>query len=1126
MNNKNFNSNNQSTRSGYLDLNDHITHLQPYQKAGKLHARAAKSLFECPSCGGKLSVNRLNGEKFTCYGCGDRAAVRRAVLALAGSENDTRDEYWEQKKQEKAAQRAEAERIRTDRLKTSELRHQNWRSILENSFLSDKHRQEMLVRGYTPELLSKCNARSIGGGRVIPILDYLGRMVGGQIIRGKGEGKPWYGASGTNTLKETGEIPLTVIYPDKPKEIVEIDNLTGSNKRTGYIAIVESTGDKPWLCAHRQNMVTIGSSIVGSQPKDLKRTIEGIEAKFGWDEVIYVLMADAGAVLNKQVMTCYRNLAGQIKALDAELLIAWWHQVTKDLGDIDEISVDTPIKHISWEAFEKIANRLRWTQHCSLFNFKGFGEPPKVKTQLKNESTPEQIDRTYTTTAELESILITAIEHEFKAVLDISVTGSGKSTRAAEIQNVAGISKYLYLSQKHRNPTTPEVESRFTDVPSRHNGLFINPDKLTPLGNPYLQTSQPEGETYQRTQGNCHQADLHNKLRSKGYSIDGGENPICMACPLHDACVNSSGIGFGYKFERRNALASAQLRLSPYSAPSSGDGDESEGFDYSEALLIWDDQKIKYSNETTATREDLDRTVAKIAPIAPELLVTLKPLIVKLSGLFDGTERAKFGFSHNQIMDEIEISDCNRTLEQLRDILDPNLAEVIEDADGIDSSGMSTKDKKKWSKTINGANTEFRRQAKRENINTVGEMPSNWLVRTLEVITHKSGYLRFERGRLVVTQIDNYHRSICQAAKLNLFSDATANRQDLALELGIEPNEILIISQPIPKYDNLKIVQVTGMGNPTKDRRESMQGRLDALTLEIKDRHRSVGVIDKIRQQGQGLWYADSRGSNNYQDCDAMALIGAPVPNLGSLAAHFSVLVNRQVAPTDDDPEYRAYINRQIVSETVQGIGRLRAQHRSNTPLTIYWVCEREDLPVAEIVAAYPDCQFSQVDAIDICMAAASPDRQLKVRITEAIMRLHRAGTLTREKLAQLVDCSKSNLTHLFKLLGENFKQGSMVLLKALYSTIDLFKATTDEIPNSLLSDWDSLTESEPVEYVQILLADDRVSLPAKAEAVTQVIELLNPPQLRSLFKGLGAKVTQTVIDLLKLGLIDELEPI
>ena len=1114
-----------STRSGYIDLNDYITYFQPYHKAEKLYARADKNFFECPSCGGKLSISRSNGQKFTCYGCGDRAAIRKAVLALAGDDNNIRDEYLEQKRQEKASERAEVDRIQTARLKTSEQRHRDWTSILNGSFLTDKHRQDMLDRGYTRELIEKSNARSLRGGRVIPVLDYLGRMVGGQVIKGKGEGKPWYGASDTNKLKETGEIPLTVIYPDKPTETVVTDKLTGNHKLQGYIAYVESTGDKPWLCAHNQNMVTIGSSIVGSQPKDLERTVEGIKAKFGWDKVIHVLMADGESTINDNVMRCYRNLARQIKDLGAELLIGWWHQITKDIGDIDEISTDTLIKHISWEAFEKIARRLRWTQY-SFFNFKGFNKPPKVKTKLTNGYTLEQADYTYTSTAELESILSTAIEHKFKAVLDISVTGSGKSTRAAEIKNVAGISKYFYLSQKHRNPTTAEVESRFTDVPSRHNGLFINPNERTELGNPYLQTSQPQGQTYQQTRGNCHQADLHNKLRAKGYSIDGEENPICMACPSRDACTNSSGIGFGYKFERRTALESNLLRLSPQSAPvpATGDGDDIKGFDYSTSLLMWDDQKIKYSNETTATREDLDRTVAKIGPIAPELLVTLKPLLVKLIGLFDGTEKAKFGFSHHQIMDQIEISDCNQLLEQLRTILDPNLAEVIEETDGINSSGMNVKDKKKWSKAISGANTEFRRQAKRKNISTLGEMPSNWLVRALEVVSSGKGYLRFDRGHLVVTQLDTYHRSICQAAKLNLFSDATANRQDLALELGIEANEILVIFQPIPKYDNLKIIQVIGMNNPTKDRRDSMQYRIDAFTLEIKNRHRSVGIIDKIRKQGQGLWYAASRGSNDYQNCDALVLVGAPVPNLGILAANFSILINRQVAPTDDDPEYRAYLNRQIASETVQGIGRLRAQRRPDTPLTIYWVCEREDLPVAEIVAAYPGCQFSQVDAIDICMAAASPDRQLKVRITEAIMRLYEAGTLTREKLAQLVDCSKANLTHLFKLLGEDFKQGSMVLLKALYSRIDLFKSTTDEIPNSLLSDWESLAESEPVEYVQTVLANDEVSLQAKAEAATQVIKLLNPPQLRNLFKGLGAKVTQTVIDLLKLGLMDELE--
>ncbi len=323
-----------------IDLHEYRDRLDPYQNA---KGRFKRGYYHCPACrDGKLTIDKRDGTKFTCHtGCGDRSAIRKAVVGADYTPNP----HWERIRAEKAA----AEQHRIANLKSSAERHIEWLDITSKLPLSDKHRQQMLDRGYTTELIELSKARSASRGRVIPVLDYLGRMVGGQLIIGKGEGKPWYGESGTNHLKETGEIPLTVIYPKTPQH--------------GVIAYVESTGDKPWLCADMRGVVTIGSSIIGSQPIDLTRSIDGIKAKFGWDTIKHVLMADGGSVSNDGVMRCYRNLNAQIEAIGGELLVGWWGQYEK-IGDIDEIPADKKINYITFKQFERIGEDRR--MYCGL----------------------------------------------------------------------------------------------------------------------------------------------------------------------------------------------------------------------------------------------------------------------------------------------------------------------------------------------------------------------------------------------------------------------------------------------------------------------------------------------------------------------------------------------------------------------------------------------------------------------------------------------------------------------------------------------------------------------------------------------------------------------------------------
>ena len=272
----------------------------------------------------------------------------------------THSDEWQQKRDARENEKVEAERVRIARLQPAEVRNRDWLTTVAMLQLNDRHRQEMLDRGWTPELIEQSNARSTSKGRVIPITTVEGLMVGSQAI--SSSGKLWYGAAGTNQLSETGELPLAVIQPPNPHQTV--DKL---GQITGYIAYTESACDKPWLCAQLRNYITIGSTNIGSQPKDLERSIATIKTKYGWTEVKHVLMADGAALVNKHVMGNYRKLNEQIKGLGGELLVGWWGQYTKSVGDIDEISVDVEIKFISFEKFERYgADRQQYLELTQL----------------------------------------------------------------------------------------------------------------------------------------------------------------------------------------------------------------------------------------------------------------------------------------------------------------------------------------------------------------------------------------------------------------------------------------------------------------------------------------------------------------------------------------------------------------------------------------------------------------------------------------------------------------------------------------------------------------------------------------------------------------------------------------
>jgi hypothetical protein len=327
-----------------INLSDYAHLLTPSKKR-------IKNRFECPNCKkDKLEINPRNGLEFSCFGCGDRSAIRKAVLDLSGENrmSDADRDAAEAKRAEANRKAEEVEQIRISKLKTSDDRHADCQKIIDDprNKLTEKARAEMKKRGWTDEWIEKSNARSVGyngQNRTIFATDFSRRMVGGQQILA-GSSKNWVGLPGTNQLRETGELPLTVVYPDKPVY--------------GVVAHTESLLDKPWLTAQNLNVVAIGSSNVGSQPNDLKRSLAGIKERMGWDKLVVHLMPDAGMFDNKGVQSNYIRLCQQIIDLGYEIKIGYWNQYLKSDGDIDEIDSNR-IKYIEFDRYLKRASDYR-----------------------------------------------------------------------------------------------------------------------------------------------------------------------------------------------------------------------------------------------------------------------------------------------------------------------------------------------------------------------------------------------------------------------------------------------------------------------------------------------------------------------------------------------------------------------------------------------------------------------------------------------------------------------------------------------------------------------------------------------------------------------------------------------
>jgi len=711
-----------------------------------------------------------------------------------------------------------------------------------------------------------------------------------------------------------------------------------------------------------------------------------------------------------------------------------------------------------------------------------------------------------------------AYEKGYNYVLDTTPTGHFKSHDAGNINlETFGIdpndkdnkTRIFYLSPEHRNPTTATVETNYVDLEARHPGLNYDTDRKTALGKPHLVRAKNQTPDIP---SNCPENQTFLTVAELGLSVFGGkDSPICQSCPL----LNQ---GCSFLQNRRNTLTNERLIRADINSihPSSED------------ILILDDLKIENTHQMTVEINDVLMMVGKLQLRADHrIFKILRPILVEIyKGLLAvTTEKHKYGISHREVMklmpsdDEINqliwehYSDdwlaCDNVwgtpiyhYEMINGV--PTATKII----GENFIAPSLNDLKNecykilenYAKFINGLQTpEEKQQAIKDNV-----IPP-WLPSLIDCLTgNKRINLRIDHGKLTITKLSKRHRNIIKSAGFSIALDATQNKRDYALSLGVSPGEILEISEIKRPTPNLTIHIIKGMGRGGKQRRDTMQERINIAINAIAKLHpgQKIGLIDHksainaydANSLKLGYWHKDTRGSN---------------PNLGQVAAEYQTLTGYSPTPDQRTGRYGDWVNRKIEAELIQYGGRPRAHLRPTEELHCYFVADLDDDAISAIRLAYPTATVITEDIYDIAPGAASKGVQTERGIIEALWSSVKSGVVaTIDTIAQAVGITKGGIS---KCLKDRLGIGFRVVKKSL---LLLYRAINNK---SKLSELDEESKYIALEYLpnvvrdlengQITPADVVVEMitTAKAFGERQFRHILAATPIKTLCKLLGA---------------------
>ena len=640
-------------------------------------------------------------------------------------------------------------------------------------------------------------------------------------------------------------------------------------------------------------------------------------------------------------------------------------------------------------------------------------------------------------------------------ILDNSVVGQGKSTdsgrKLAEAIGITPDSKerLFNLASNHRNPTTPEVEEFFTDLPARHNGLISDESKLTALGNPYIRNPQ-KNET-PNIPGNCPETDTFRLIENQGRIVHGGkDSPICENCPRFQGCE--------FLTARRETLAGQYIRAHLDQMPKPGQGD----FGFIDEAGT----SLKPTKTYEVTADKLQDVAHKLRLIDSQLEALLWPFIsILIQAVTE--EKGKHGINHNQILAKMpsitEIlwnHDQDEWLKSDDPWTIPNLREIKQKVDELLKPNLQS--------LLEGRNTPEEKQRAIAN-----NLTFNWLSHLLDALDGKKKISLQIKGGVLKITVPNYrHRSIIKGFEGVVFADATLSTHDLTKNIGINSDECLAIKQETPDFSNLTINFVSGLGRCGQQREHfnsdgeieqsiySLQNRLNVLIDAINAKYSPEakgGFLEKKsclhhnekKFAVAGYNFNDNRGSNKFKDCDYLTIAGNLAPNLGQMAAEWQAMTGKPVSPAILTGSYGAWVKRQIEAEMIQAVGRLRAHLRPDKKLDVWLLSDWDDSLKTRLLEYFKGATIKTVEAYDLTPAAAKKGEQTQRGIVAAVWSAVQSGVKTSiDEIAATVEVSKGRVSQICSPFGgfKKLKKSLVLLLEAINSKTKLSNLPSDAL--------------------------------------------------------------------------------
>ncbi|HHP7244300.1 MAG TPA: hypothetical protein ACFE0H_06405, partial [Elainellaceae cyanobacterium] len=826
-------------------------------------------------------------------------------------------------------------------------------------------------------------------GYLCPIYDIKGRITGFQVRnRALEPNTPKYywltsktksSPDGATPHLGNGELPLAVYSPNQPPQ-------------KEAIALVEGTGPKPLLTAQRLGIITIGAA--GGQFSSSRQTLRQIldETTCQFSQKIVEFYPDAGAICNPHVLRQYRATWRLLKSWGYTIQVMWWKQLTKADPDIDELSDLSSISSITEAEFDAIARHPQQvlTQLTTLFRLEK-GKQKKRRRRQSNPPLSSSPDEKLTIQIYQPGMRLQtwqgAIAKGYRYILDSSTTGTGKSFDAgnATLDLADDVRQIIYLSDQHRNPTvdTLKIQNGWVDLDARHNGLI---HETTVNGQ--IRLRRPLRRETPDTPANCSRNSVISTLRAK--HVDGADTAslICGTCPLRDRCAQSKGTGYGFLNQRQSALASPKFRAHPDSLPAPVE------YQYDSVIAIWDEpgQTFRVKQDIHVTLDDLEHVITSLLK-TPEQFDTIQPLLTALLPYLDGSMHlGKFGLTHTQVVDSLPNLDT-LDISAIEHTLVPNLSFLNKTAHDTTNSG----DRPLQRHSLVGDESVVEHA---EN-----SVVKQWLPTLLRVLAEQiQGSLSIKQGLLTIALPDTRHRAIAHAAKATIFLDATLTRHDLALKLGCSPDEILEIRQEISHPENLIVTQVTDLGRMGMQRGQQQQQRAKILIEHYKQRDPTTKVIDFKKYHGDGAWWRDSRGVNDFTEINTLILVGTPCRNIIDQADEYAILTGTYDL---DNQGFKAFIDRAIQADFYQAIGRLRAHRRTSETLQV-------------IILSNFELELSthQVSASNVTPEASTKQERFIAAALQAMNDLNsQSQKVTQTAIAKLTGYSQQYLSRFWKLL-------------------------------------------------------------------------------------------------------------